>query len=54
MATYCLQMPSLSEEQLEKLREILTAKGRSYSDPIYNEDGTINMMRRAAWNSSSA
>ena len=30
-------------EELEKLREILTAKGRSYSDPIYNEDGTINM-----------
>ena len=43
VATYCLQMPTLSEEQLEKLREILTAKGRSYSDPIYNEDGTINM-----------
>ena len=43
VATYCLQMPTLSEEHLEKLREILTAKGRSYSDPIYNEDGTINM-----------
>lgn len=43
VATYCLQMASLSEEQLEKLREILTAKGRSYSDPIYNEDGSINM-----------
>lgn len=43
VATYCLQMPSLSESQLEKLREILTAKGKSYSDPIYNDDGTINM-----------
>ena len=43
VATYCLQMPSLSESQLETLRNILTAKGRSYSDPILNEDGTINM-----------
>ncbi|MCI6376616.1 MAG: OmpA family protein [Clostridiales bacterium] len=43
VATYCLQMPGLSEKQLSKLRDILTAKGRSYSDPIYNSDGTINM-----------
>ena len=43
VAAYCLEMPALSENQLEKLREILTAKGRSESDPIYNADGTINM-----------
>lgn len=43
VATYCLEMPGLNERQLEKLREILTAKGRSESDPIYNADGTINM-----------
>lgn len=42
VATYCLQMPELTEEQLQKLREILTAKGRSYSDPVYNENGTVN------------
>lgn len=43
VATYCLQMDSLTQQQSQKLREILTAKGRSDSDPIYNEDGTINM-----------
>jgi len=36
-------MPQLSREQLSKLREILTAKGKSYSDPIYHADGTVNM-----------
>ena len=43
VASYCLQMQGLSEEQLGMLRSILTAKGRSFSDPIYNGDGTINM-----------
>lgn len=43
VATYCLEMPTLSEHQLSQLRDILTAKGRSYSDPIFYEDGTINM-----------
>lgn len=43
VASYCLQMPGLSETQLGMLRDILTAKGRSYSDPIYNADGSINM-----------
>ena len=43
VATYCLKMPQLSENQLSRLRDILTAKGRSYSNPIYNSDGTINM-----------
>ena len=38
VATYCLQMPTLSEEQLEKLREILTAKGRSYSCLLYTSN----------------
>ena len=27
----------------EKLRQVLTAKGRSYSDPVYNADGSVNM-----------
>lgn len=43
VATYCLEMPQLTERQLSKLRDILTAKGRSYSDPIFNPDGSINM-----------
>ncbi len=43
VATYCLQMPQLSQQQLSKFREILTAKGKSYSDPIYHSDGTVNM-----------
>lgn len=43
VATFCLEMPQLSKTQLSKLREILTAKGKSYSDPIYNTDGSVNM-----------
>lgn len=43
VATYCLEMPGLKEHQVAKLRDILTAKGRSYSDPIYNADGSVNM-----------
>lgn len=43
VAEYCLQMNSLSAEMKEKLQQILTAKGRSYSDPIYNADGSVNM-----------
>lgn len=43
VAAFCLQMPELTSNQLDLLRNILTAKGRSYSDPIYNTDGTINM-----------
>lgn len=43
VAKYCLQMRSLTEEQREMLRSILTAQGRSYADPIYNADGTVNM-----------
>ena len=43
VATFCLESPKLSKQQVQMLREILTAKGRSFSDPIYNEDGTIDM-----------
>lgn len=43
VAAYCLEMPQLTGDQLSKLRDILTAKGRSYSDPIYNADGSVNM-----------
>lgn len=43
VATYMLDMPSLSHKQRQKLQNILTAKGRSYSDRIFNPDGTENM-----------
>ncbi len=43
VATYCLQMSGLNSEQREYLRKILTAKGKSYSEPVYNADGSINM-----------
>ncbi len=43
VAKYCLQMSGLTDEQREYLRNILTAKGKSYSDPIRNEDGSVNM-----------
>ncbi|MEA4928643.1 MAG: OmpA family protein [Candidatus Limiplasma sp.] len=43
VATYCLQMQGLSQAQQDKLRQVLTAKGRSYSDPVYNSDGSVNM-----------
>ncbi len=39
VALYCLDMPSLTRAQKTKLQEILTAKGRSYSDLVYNANG---------------
>ena len=35
VALYCLSMPSLSSAQKAKLQEIMTATGRSESDPVY-------------------
>ena len=43
VAKYVLEMDGLTEQQRSLLRTILTATGRSYSDPIYNADGTVNM-----------
>jgi chemotaxis protein MotB len=43
VATYCLEMNGLTSQQQEELRQLLTAKGRSYSDPVYAEDGTVDM-----------
>ncbi|MDY5730200.1 MAG: OmpA family protein [Eubacteriales bacterium] len=42
VAKAALNLPALSQEQREFLKGILTAKGKSYSTPITNEDGTIN------------
>ena len=45
MASYCLENSNhiLTDNQLEKLRILLTANGRSWSSPIYNDDGSVNM-----------
>ena len=39
VALYCLNMPTLSRQQKNRLQQILTAKGRSYSDLVYDENG---------------
>lgn len=45
VAKYCLDedTSTLSEDQIYDLQRIVTANGRSYSDPIYNGDGTVNL-----------
>lgn len=45
VATYCLDENEnvLPMDEVEILRGIVTANGRSFSNPIYNEDGTVNM-----------
>lgn len=43
VAEFCLELPSLTKTQVNLLQELLTAKGRSYADPVYNPDGTVNM-----------
>ena len=44
VATYCLEDESgiIDPGVTETLRDIVTANGRSYSNPIYSEDGTVN------------
>ena len=39
VALYCLDMPTLTKAQKTKLQQILTAKGRSYSDLVYDANG---------------
>ncbi len=43
VATYCLELPGLSSQQRGLLQNIMTSKGRSYSDLILNADGSENM-----------
>ena len=43
VVSYCLEMPGLTDEQRDLLRTILTAKGRSFSNPIYDENGNVDM-----------
>ena len=40
---FCLQMEQLSDKQRSLLYDILTAKGRSYSDPVYDASGNVDM-----------
>lgn len=45
VATFCLRDDAdiVSKADIEELRDIVTANGRSFSDPVYNSDNTINM-----------
>lgn len=45
VAKFCLikETSPFSEEEILDLQKIVTVNGRSYSDPIYNSDGTINL-----------
>ena len=45
VAEYCLgpEMTELTGEEKQMLQRILTANGRSYADPVYRADGTVDM-----------
>ncbi len=43
VAKFALEIPTLNTQQRQLLMQILTAKGRSYSNPILNPDGSENM-----------
>ena len=45
VAKYCLdeKSSSIPKDQIERLQKIMTANGRSFSNPIYKQDATIDM-----------
>ena len=43
VAKFCFKQSKLSDNELKTLQSILTAKGRSFSNPILNPDGSINL-----------
>lgn len=45
VANYCLggEGSVMSADEIERLRQIVTANGKSSSNPVYNADGTVNM-----------
>lgn len=45
VAMYCLNMNTLNSQQKEKLKDIITAQGRSNSNPIYDEWGNEDQQR---------
>lgn len=44
VVTYCLsdEFTGLTQAEKTKLYDIMTANGRSWSTPVYNEDGSVN------------
>lgn len=42
---YCLSSSNttLTPEQQTQLSQIMTTEGKSFSEPVYNADGTVNM-----------
>lgn len=44
VAEYCLnpKKPILDEEEREEFQKVLTTDGKSFSDPILNDDGSVN------------
>jgi len=45
VAMYCLNMKTLTEAQRAQLKEIITAQGRSNSDPVYDMYGNEDQQR---------
>ncbi len=43
VVAFCLELPQLTQKQQALLYKILTAKGRSYSDPVYDANGNVDM-----------
>lgn len=45
VAKYCLNMSTLTSAQKEQLKGIITAQGRSYADPVYDQYGREDQQR---------
>ena len=45
VAKYCLNMGTLTQPQKTRLKSIITAQGRSFSDPVYDENGVEDQER---------
>lgn len=45
VAKYCLNMGNLTQTQKTRLKSIITAQGRSFSDPVYDENGVEDQER---------
>ncbi len=45
VAKYCMSDNSsvLTKTQLDELKDVISATGRSYSNPVYTEDGSVDM-----------
>ena len=45
VAKYCLNTGTLTQTQKTRLKSIITAQGRSFSDPVYDENGVEDQER---------